>query len=222
LNAPARPPALDAELEGGAHELGLRLPAERRRLLLDYLALLAKWNATYNLTAIRDPARMLSHHLLDSLSVVPFVRGPRLLDVGSGAGLPGVVLAIVLPDLHCVLLDANSKKTRFLVQAAIELRLANVEVVCARAGDYRPEEGFATVVSRAVGALEELLVMTRHLGAPGGRLLAMKGAVPASELKMLERRGLPALVHPLKVPGVQGERHLVEVRFESLADTASR
>lgn len=222
MKASARSSVLEAELEAGALGLGLTLGAERRRQLLDYLALLAKWNAVYNLTAIRDPARMLSHHVLDSLAVVPYVRAPRLLDVGSGAGLPGLVLAIAMPELQCVLLDANAKKTRFLAQAAIELSLANVEVVCARAEDFRPAEGFPVVVSRAVGALGDLFGLARPLGARDGRLLAMKGAVPTAELEVLERRGVRARVHRLTVPGLQAERHLIEVLLNPPAEPAVR
>lgn len=211
MSAPAGEAALDAALAAGARALGLPLSAEQRRVLLAYLALLDKWNAVYNLTAVRDPARMLTHHLLDSLAVVPFVQGPRLLDVGSGAGLPGLLVAIALPELHCVLLDVNRKKTRFLTQAAIELGLSNVEVITARAEAYRPDKGFSTVVSRAVGSLEHLLAITTHLCAPGGRMLAMKGVWPEAELEALAQRGVAAQVHRLEVPGLGAERRLIEI-----------
>ena len=190
-------------------------PSESQQLqLLDYLKLLEKWNQAYNLTAIRDPWAMVPRHLLDSLAALPYVRGSRLLDVGSGAGMPGMVLAIAKPDLHCTLLDSNGKKTRFLTQAKIELKLSNVEVVQARAEDYQTAQPFDCIISRAVGALAELVAQTRHLLAPGGLWLAMKGRRPEAELAALPT-DMRATVHRLQVPGLKAGRHLVVMETDA-------
>lgn len=205
--------AIAENLATGVKALGLVLDAPRMRLLLEYLRLLTKWNRAYNLTAIRDPWAMVTQHLLDSLAVLPHVpdkQKGRLLDVGSGAGLPGLVLAIAKPDLHCTLLDSNGKKTRFLTQAKIELKLLNVEVAQARAESYKTAQPFDCIISRAFGDLAELVGQTRHLLAPGGRWLAMKGALPEAELAALPA-GVHAHVHRLLVPSLNAERHLVEM-----------
>jgi 16S rRNA (guanine527-N7)-methyltransferase len=199
------------ELAAGVRALGLQLDARRLHRLLDYIDLLGKWNRAYNLTAVREPAAMIGYHLLDSLSIAPFLHGPRLIDVGSGAGLPGLPLAIAFPAQGWTLLDANGKRTRFCTQAAGELSLDNVRVVRERAGDYRPARGFDTVVSRAFAALGEFAAAAGHLLAPGGRLVAMKGRLKRSELDALPAHFRIAAVKPLRVPGLAAERHLVEV-----------
>jgi len=177
--------------------------------LLDFIELLAKWNATYNLTAIRTPAEMVSKHLLDSLSVLPYLQGRRIVDVGSGAGLPGIPLALASPEREFVLLDSNAKKTRFITHAMATLGLNNVQILHSRAEDYRPAELFATVISRAFASLREFVRLAGHLGAPHGALLAMKGEPPVDELNEMPA-GYSAEVHALKLPGLDAKRCVVE------------
>ena len=182
---PERLPGLAAALRRGCEALELDTDERRQALLLDYLQLLHKWNRAYNLTAVRDPAEMVTRHLLDSLAVAPFLDGRRFLDVGTGAGLPGVPLAIQRPDLAFHLLDSNGKKTRFLFQVKTALALDNMTVHHARAESFRPEVPFDAVLSRAFTSLAEMVAVCGHTLAPGGRYLAMKGAYPADELAAL-------------------------------------
>jgi 16S rRNA (guanine527-N7)-methyltransferase len=197
-------------LATGLHELQLTLPAAEQVRLLDYVELLAKWNQAYNLTAVRDPVEMVTRHLLDSLAIAPFLCGGRVLDVGSGAGLPGIPLALTFPERQFVLLDSNGKKTRFMVQAVATLGLLNVEIVPARVEDYRPAEPFATVVSRAFASLTDFLRLTGQLCAPDGCWLAMKGEAPETELQALPP-GLTAQVRVLRVPGLDAQRCVVQI-----------
>lgn len=199
---------LRGQLQAGLAELGLDLDELARARLLDYLALLEKWNRVYNLTAIHEPERMLSHHLLDSLAVLPHVDADRLLDVGSGGGLPGIPLAVARPTLQVTLLESSHKKAAFLQQAAIELGLANVEIVQARAQDYRPALRFSRVISRALSDLAEFVRLTDHLLAEGGQWLAMKGVYPHAEIAQLEGAQVVRDVR-LRVPTLAAERHLV-------------
>ncbi len=195
-------------LDRGLAELALELPGGGRDKLLQYVALLEKWNRTFNLTAIREPREMVSHHLLDSLAVAPHLRlpaGAKLADVGSGAGLPGIPLAIANPDWAVTLNDSNTKKTAFLRQAAIELRLGNVSVHEGRVQDWRPAERFAAVISRAFAELSEFIAACRHLIAPDGVLAAMKGSAPTAPAN--------AQIIRLRVPLLEAERHLVLVRL---------
>jgi 16S rRNA (guanine527-N7)-methyltransferase len=208
-------PDLATRLHQGLAGLGLSLAADRRERLLAYVALLARWNSAYNLTAVREPAQMVPRHLLDSLSILPWVRGPRLLDVGTGAGLPGIPLAIADPALRVTLLDANGKKARFCRQAATELGLGNVEVVQARVEAYRPADGLTTIAARALAGLPSLVASVRHLLGPDTTLLAMKGVPPEAEMTALRGEGFAVASHRLQVPGVEGERHLVEIRAPS-------
>jgi 16S rRNA (guanine527-N7)-methyltransferase len=203
---------LSADLDAGLAELGLALPEERRTALLTYLALMAKWNKVYNLTAIRDQERMLSQHLLDSLAVLPHLHGEYILDVGSGGGLPGIPIAIAMPEKKLTLLDSNQKKTTFLKQAAIELKLANVTVVCDRVENYRAEPKFDTIVSRAFSDLASFVRLASHLCAPNGIMLAMKGVYPHEEAAQLPATISIEKVIPLKVPMLEAERHLVVMR----------
>lgn len=205
------PGAAAARLDAGLAALGLALPAAARRGLLAYLALLEKWNRAYNLTAVRDRGEMIARHLLDSLAIVPYVQGPRIVDVGSGAGLPGIPLALALPQDRLVLLDSNRKKTRFLVQAVAELRLDNVAVESRRAEEYRPDQGFDTVVTRAFASLAETVAVAGHLCRPGGGLLAMKGRCPEQELAALPPSFRLLALEPLRVPGLDAERYLVRL-----------
>jgi len=202
-------PDLPAILEHGLWALG-QDPAEHPcETYLAYLDLLARWNRAYNLSGIRDPDRMLTHHILDSLAVRPYVSGPHCLDAGSGAGLPGLILALSRPDTEWVLLDSNRKKVRFLNQAVLELGPANIEVVAARLEKYRPQEGFSTIVSRAFTSLKRFRDLSRPLLVPGGRLLAMKGARPKAEMLELNEAAGDLRVHELNIEGLGAQRHLV-------------
>ncbi|MCQ4268569.1 16S rRNA (guanine(527)-N(7))-methyltransferase RsmG [Pseudomonas stutzeri] len=206
-----------AELLRGAHELGIELSERQQQQLLAYLALLIKWNKAYNLTAVRDPDEMVSRHLLDSLSVVPFVAegGTRWLDVGSGGGMPGIPLAIMFPERAFTLLDSNGKKTRFLTQVKLELGLANLEVIHSRVEQYRPDVPFDGISSRAFSALQDFAAWTRLLGCAETRWLAMKGVQPDDELQALPADFQLEACHVLKVPGCQGQRHLLILRRTS-------
>lgn len=199
---------LAEELQQGAGQLGIALDADAQRKLLEYLVLLNKWNKVYNLTAIRDPQQMVSHHLLDSLAVMPHLWEGRWLDVGCGAGLPGLVLAVAQPDWQFALLDSNSKKTSFVQQAVIELGLRNVSVHCARVEEWQPAERFDGIISRAFSELGEFLRNTRHLMAPHGRWVAMKGA-PQQELAGMPDGCRVERVIALQVPGLNAARSLV-------------
>lgn len=197
---------LGAALDRGLEEMELRLAPEMRARLLEYVALLVKWNRTYNLTAIRDPLAMVAHHLLDSLAVLPHLplsaeRG-RLADAGSGAGLPGIPLAVARPHWQVVLAESSQKKAAFLRQAAIELKLPNVEVHEGRVESWRPQQLFDVVISRAFAALQDFIAACRHLVAPGGVLAVMKGVRPA------DLTAACSAVR-LNVPLLDAERHLV-------------
>lgn len=199
-------------LQEGLSKLGLDLPRATQEKLLAYLALVQKWNKIYNLTAVRDEDKMLTHHLLDSLAVVPYVKdAAAILDVGSGAGLPGIPLALALPGTKVTLLDSNQKKTTFLRQAKMQLALANVAVVCERVEKYQQKQLFNAITSRALAELHEFVALAGHLVEPGGQLIAMKGADPASEIGRLNHKGgfVAAGVTKLNVPGLDAERHLV-------------
>jgi len=202
---------LARRLEKGVAELGLSLGREGRNRLLQYLALLEKWNQVYNLTAIRDREKMVSSHLLDCLTVIPYTTGARVLDAGSGAGLPGIPIAVARPDIQVALLDSNHKKAAFLRQAVAELQLKNASVVCERVESWRPPEKFDCIISRAFAEIAEFVALTRHLLAPGGVLAAMKGIYPFEEIERLPSDFRLRQVHALAVPGLGAERHLVLV-----------
>ena len=206
-----------AALESGLGELALALPAGASEKLMSYLQLLAKWNKVYNLTAIRDPLKAVSHHLLDSLAVLRELpdRTGALADVGSGGGLPGIPIAIAEPARPVTLNDANEKKGAFLRQAVIELGLANATVHMGRVEDWRPEEGFAVVISRGFASLVDFLAGCRHLVAPSGVLAAMKGVYPGDELAQVPADCDCHEVRRLKVPMLHAERHLVLCRIGS-------
>ena len=191
---------------------GVTLPQNARAKLDAYLALLAKWNRTYNLTAIRDSGEMVTHHVLDALAVLPYLPAAehaRVLDVGSGGGVPGVPLAIARPRWAIVLVDSNHKKGAFLQQAAIELGLANVEVVTARVEDYAPAAPFDNVIARAFSDLATFARSSAPHLAPGGRLVAMKGAMPSEEIARLPANVCVVATPSLAVPGLDAQRHLV-------------
>jgi 16S rRNA (guanine527-N7)-methyltransferase len=195
-------------LAHGITQLGLTVAPEVQQKMLAYLALLQKWNKVYSLTAIRQSEQMVSHHLLDSLSVLPHLWPSRWLDVGCGAGLPGLVLALMRPEWTFTLLDSNSKKTSFVQQAVIELGLRNVSVCCARVEDWQPEEKFDGIISRAFAEIAEFTALTRHLLKQDGGWVAMKG-VPEQELKRLPTGIAVERVIPLQVPSLDAARCLV-------------
>lgn len=198
-------------LRRGLLALGVASSDEQVARLERYLALLEKWNRVYNLTAIREPERMVTHHLLDSLAILPHVPGPRVLDVGSGAGLPGIPLAIASPGLAVTLLDSNHKKVAFLQQAIAELQLANATVVAQRVESWQTGERFETVVSRAFADLGEFVSAAARLLAPGGTIAAMKGVHPHDEIERLPAGFRVRAVLKLDVPLLDAERHLVLV-----------
>ncbi|MBT8135575.1 MAG: 16S rRNA (guanine(527)-N(7))-methyltransferase RsmG [Gammaproteobacteria bacterium] len=200
-----------ARLQRGAAQLEIELPGDSAGQMLDYLQLLGEWNRAYNLTAITDLAQQLSHHLLDSLSVLPFLHGERIADIGSGAGLPGIPLALAQPQRRFTLVEATAKKTRFLRHALRVLGLANVEIVTARIEDYRPPSAFDTVVARALAALPRLTELSAGLLATGGRLLAMKGREPVEEMKEVGPAWGILATHRLVVPELAAERHLIVI-----------
>jgi 16S rRNA (guanine527-N7)-methyltransferase len=207
--------AMFAQLRAGVAELGLAPAAAAIELLLDYVELLARWNAAYNLTAVRDPLAMVTNHLLDSLAVAHLVRGERLADVGSGAGLPGIPLAITAPELQVTLIDANGKKTRFLREAVRTLALGNVRIEAQRV--ERVHGQFDTVIARAFASLPDMLGLAGHLLAPDGILLALKGQLHKDEVVSLPDGFVIADVKPLHVPGLAAARHAVIIQRSTAA-----
>ncbi|NLY15626.1 MAG: 16S rRNA (guanine(527)-N(7))-methyltransferase RsmG [Gammaproteobacteria bacterium] len=198
-------------LQKGAQQLQISLQPKQLEQLLAYLALLIKWNRAYNLTAVRDPDEMVSRHLLDSLSVLPHVElgGKRWLDVGSGGGMPGIILAIMLPERAFSLLDSNGKKTRFLTQVKLELKLDNVQVFHQRIEEHRVDVAYDGIISRAFSSLPDFAAWTAHVGNSDTRWLAMKGVEPEDELQQLVDGFAVRECHKLFVPGCQGQRHLL-------------
>lgn len=208
--------SLRPELESGLAQLALdpTLAAP----LLDYLALLSRWNATYNLTAIRDPREMLTKHLLDSLAIAPFLREiATLADLGTGPGLPGIPLAIALPSLQVTLVESNGKKARFLREAVRRLGLPNAAVFEGRIEAFAPAQPFDAITARALATLPLILELGGHLLKPAGRLLAMKGADFDAEISALPADWRVRAVHPLRVPGLNGQRHLLDIARAGLA-----
>lgn len=209
---------LSAKLSAGIARLGLEIDAVTQQRLLDYLALIHKWNKVHNLTAIRDPEEMVTLHLLDSLSILPHLPRPqgsglsseRLLDVGSGAGLPGIVIALTRPDLQVTTLDSVGKKASFMRQAKAELKIDNLQVIGGRVEDFVPEDKFDVIVSRAFSEMDLFVRLTGHLLKSGGHWLAMKGVYPQDELAKLD--GLAHEVVELRVPGLVAQRHLVVLK----------
>lgn len=196
------------QLQHALSSMSLELDEPSRHGLLHYLELMAKWNKTYNLTAIHEPERMLTHHLLDSLSILPYVTADRLLDVGSGGGLPGIPLALARPELQVTLIDASQKKCAFMQQVAIDLGLRNVIVNHVRVEAFQPDQAFPQIVSRAFSDLSEFVRLTKHLLAPGGEWLAMKGLYPHEEIALLKGARLKQDI-ALNVPDLVADRHLI-------------
>jgi 16S rRNA (guanine527-N7)-methyltransferase len=200
---------LDGFLAAGVSELGISLDPEARRKLIGHLELLDKWNRVYNLTAVRDKARAVSVHILDSLAVLPYVTGNRVLDVGSGAGFPGLPIALARPDLEVDLLDANHKKCAFLAQAIADTGAPNAKVVCSRVESYRPASGYDCIISRAFAETAEFVALSGQLLAPGGSILAMKGVHPIEEIARIPSGYRVRHVRALSVPGLAAQRHVV-------------
>ena len=195
----------------GAAELGIPLSAAQADQLLRLLDELDDWNQRMNLTAIRERGQQITKHLLDSLAIQSYLRGTRIADIGTGAGFPGLPLAVALPQLELTLVDSTAKKLKFVEHAAQTLGLRNVQTVHTRAENYRPKERFDCVVSRAVGPLETFVTWSGHLCVGGGRLLAMKGRYPTDELTQIPNGWKLAAVHRLNIPGLDEQRHLVEL-----------
>jgi 16S rRNA (guanine527-N7)-methyltransferase len=203
-------PALSAVLGEGIAAMRLDVSPAQQDKLMDYLALMFKWNAVYNLTSLRDPMQMVTHHLLDSLAAVPAFAGARnVLDVGSGGGLPGIVLAIVRPDMKVSMIDTVHKKTAFLTQVKAELGLANVTVYTARVEQLQVSDKFDVITSRAFADLSDFVNWSAHLLADGGRYIALKGVAPKDEQERLPAEWKVIKVEPLDVPRLGAERHLI-------------
>jgi 16S rRNA (guanine527-N7)-methyltransferase len=204
-------PGLREALQAGATAMGLDLSAGQRDSLLALLEQLQDWNRRFNLTAIRDPGDMVVKHLLDSLSVQPWLHGSSVVDVGTGAGFPGLPLAVINPGRRFVLIESTGKKARFVQHAVAAIGLENVQVVNARAEAHRPATSFDTVICRAVGKVGEFIRLAGHLCARDGRMLAMKGQHPQAEIQDLPKGWRLVAVHRLDVPGLDADRHLVEL-----------
>ena len=203
---------IDVQIAEGLAAMGIRLPDPASGKFAQHLHLIAKWNRVHNLTAVRETEQMVVLHLLDSLSVLPHLEGAgSVLDVGSGAGLPGIPVAIAMPHAAVTLLDSSHKKAAFLEQAKAELGLANVRVVCDRVEQWQPHERFDAVVSRAFSDLGDFISQAQHLVAPGGRLIAMKGVYPFDEIARVPATHRVAQVLELQVPHLEAKRHLVFV-----------
>lgn len=200
------------QLAAGLEQMDLEIGQPQQQQLLAYLALLKKWNQAYNLTAIRDPDEMVPRQLLDSLSILPLIQGKRILDVGSGAGLPGIPLAICMPEAAFTLIDSNGKKSRFTQQARMELGLDNLVVENGRVEQLDRSNRFDTITSRAFAALPKMVELTRNLLSDGGILLAMKGTVPREEVKVVQTAGAEVEIIELHPP-LEGERHAVVIKF---------
>jgi 16S rRNA (guanine527-N7)-methyltransferase len=202
----------------GAQELGIVLEQKKCDLLMEYLVLFEKWNRTYNLSAIRDPMAMVSLHLLDSLSIFPYLHGQRFIDVGTGGGLPGIPMAIMFPNSHFTLLDSAGKKTRFLFQVKQALNLENVDIQNCRVESFKPIEMYDGVISRAFSSLKDMTGNCKHLLTKNGRFWAMKGVVPKSEIQSIEEEYLMVNCHLLTIPNLDVERCLVELKSKTDSD----
>jgi 16S rRNA (guanine527-N7)-methyltransferase len=201
---------LSQVLAEGIAEMGLEVSPAQQEKLMDYLALMFKWNSVYNLTSLRDPMQMVTHHLLDSLAAVPaFVDAKNVLDVGAGGGLPGIVLATVRPDMKVSMIDTVHKKTAFLTQVKAELGLANVTVYTMRVEQLQVSDKFDVITSRAFADLSDFVNWSSHLLAEGGRYIALKGVAPQEEQQRLPEAWRVTKVEPLQVPRLGAERHLV-------------
>lgn len=192
----------------GIKELKLDISTEIQDKFFLYIELLQKWNKTHNLTAIYDSKEILTKHILDSLVIVPYVKGPFVLDFGSGAGLPGIPLALVLPEIKFVLLDSNNKKIAFLNHAILTLKINNAGTIHSRVEQFQFEEGFDTIITRATGSLHDIILLTKHLLSKNGQILVMKGKYPDEEIAQASKIA-SIVTHKLQVPYLDAERHLI-------------
>jgi 16S rRNA (guanine527-N7)-methyltransferase len=202
-------------LISGIASLNLTVTDHQVEQLLDFIKLIEKWNKAYNLTAIRDREEMARLHILDSLAILPHIIGKRVIDIGTGAGLPGIPLAIFLPEISFTLLDSNAKKTRFVQQVVLELKLKNVEIVHSRVENHHPEQAYDAVLTRAFASLPEIVKLTAHLQAKDGMLLAMKGQNLDTELAQITAK---KSVISVSVPGADVERNLVRIQLPEQAE----
>ena len=207
-------PDLKPNLTQGLKALGLELPEARIDLLLQLLALLIKWNKSYNLTAVRDPQQMVPVHLLDSLAMMPFLQGNSVLDVGTGPGFPGLPLAIACPETQFTLLDSNAKKTRFITQAVMELGIQNVTVVQSRAEAFQPAGQYSSIITRAFASIPEMLAMIKHLCTNTTAVIAMKGQYPKEELSDWPSGFVCDEIRAVQVPELDAARHVVLISYE--------
>lgn len=196
-------------LESGIKQLNLPISETQINQLIKFIELIAKWNKAYNLTAVRNNNDMAKLHILDSLAILPHIQGERIIDIGTGAGLPGIPLALCLPEMQFTLLDSNAKKTRFVQQAVLELKLKNVTVIHNRVEDYQPEIKFDAVLTRAFASLPDIIKLTSHLLNDNGVLLAMKGQIPETELQTVSDYNCQII--PLHIPNVEAERCLLRL-----------
>ncbi|MBQ0720593.1 MAG: 16S rRNA (guanine(527)-N(7))-methyltransferase RsmG [Gammaproteobacteria bacterium] len=203
---------LDSALQEGIAAQGLQVEDQARAAMLQYIGLLQRWNKAYNLTSIKDPLQMLSYHLLDSLSIGPYLQGRSFIDVGTGAGLPGIPLAITHQDKTFSLLDSNGKKVRFLFQIKTALKLGNVKEWQGRVEQYKPEQPYDGVISRAFASLTDMIEGSEHLLTPGGCFYAMKGRYPDKELSELPKGYKVEQAIELDVPTLDQQRHLIIIK----------
>ncbi|MCY7295407.1 16S rRNA (guanine(527)-N(7))-methyltransferase RsmG [Alteromonas sp. a30] len=203
---------IQSKLAAACKQLSFDVSEEKQQLLIKYLEMVHKWNKAYNLTSVRDPLEMVTVHLVDSIAVSPLLEGKRFIDVGTGAGLPGVPLAIMNPDAHFVLLDSLGKRIRFLKQVAFELKLANIEPIQSRVEEHVLEEPFDAVITRAYASLEQMISSCQHLISSDGQFLALKGVYPEQELEAIVEPFAVAESVPLSVPGLDAQRHVIRIK----------
>ena len=203
----------EQKLADGSVALGLELSSLVLQRLMQYLDLLVRWNKIHNLTAVRDRDDMVTLHLLDSLAILPYINAQRLLDVGSGGGLPGIPIALTHPEIQVTVLDSSQKKTTFLRQVKLDMGLDNLEIVCSRVEDYKPENPYELIVSRAFSDLKLFIKLTHHLLTPQAAWLAMKGVYPRDEIAALNNIAVD--VRAINVPGLDAQRHLVLMKVQN-------
>jgi len=201
-------------LHRGLAEMGQPLDCQKESQLIRYIELISQWNRVFNLSSIRDTDTMVARHLLDSLSILPYIKGRTIIDVGTGAGLPGIPLSIAMPDHHFCLLDNNRKKIQFLEKVSQQMSLRNVHIVNRKVEEFHVEPLFESVISRSFSTLGDFLALSKHLVKPGGQILAMKGVYPLTELQELNPVFKVIDIHPLKVPKLSAERHVVELMYQ--------
>ena len=203
---------IQTKLAGFCQQLPFDVSEDKQQMLIKFLEMVHKWNKAYNLTSVRDPLDMVAVHLVDSIAVTPFVQGKRFIDVGTGPGLPGVPLSIMLPDSHFVLLDSLGKRIRFLKQVAFELKLANIEPVQSRVENYTSEQGFDGVITRAYASIEDMLSSCEHLVEQNGQFIALKGQYPEQEIQSIPEGFALQQSNVIDVPGLEAQRHVIMIQ----------